>query len=460
MPPQGFIDEPLGQGFQDEPSAKTPPAPEPNSFGTFASHVWTQLDPSSLMQAIRHPIDTAKGIGAAHEAVFRKAQESYQKGDTLTAARHFVDYLVPFIGPVMDQAADRAQQGQYAASVGDAVGLGLGLFGPKALAENVPTLRSSIADRLAQKAQTAATDKAVNVMTPKVGPNKIRFGNMAETVAPDVLRQTASVTKGGLSNEIGMKLDTAHAALDAAYDAIPNTKMYPTSAIVKAIDRAIAKQQVSGIGGSVSPATRADRIAALTQAKQEVQALGSLANADNLRALKGAWGEGAKQAFTPAIAADAFKLKNAGAGWADANAALTEYLVSQHNELKGLNADVSLWRKASDVMQAAEEAERVRPEVMRTILARGAGAAVGGSRAGAEGAAVGALIGPLVEKAINATGPARKLMIARALQNLADGLGSGSKAKIQQAVSLLRPLTANVLVRPGVAQTPSSAGAQ
>ncbi len=100
----------------------------------FVSHVGQQLNPlPAIGQAVMHPIDTVKNIGAAQGALFDKAKQSYDKGDYVTAARHFVDYLLPLVGPALDKSADEMQAGQYAAGAGDAVGIGLSMFGPKAL---------------------------------------------------------------------------------------------------------------------------------------------------------------------------------------------------------------------------------------------------------------------------------------------------------------------------------------
>src|SRR5216110_3213852 len=86
------------------------PVDEPNTVGTLVRHVGAQINPitavESVSQAVQHPIDTVKAIGAAQEVPFRKAQASYEAGDYGTAARHFIDYLLPLVGPVLDKAAD------------------------------------------------------------------------------------------------------------------------------------------------------------------------------------------------------------------------------------------------------------------------------------------------------------------------------------------------------------------
>lgn len=112
---------------------------DPNTLGTFARHLGAQLNPltaiHTIASAILHPVATTKAIGAAQGALFDKAKASYDQGDYLTAARHFVDYLIPLVGPAIDQSSDLFQAGKWAAGGGDALGLGLAIFGPQKIGE-------------------------------------------------------------------------------------------------------------------------------------------------------------------------------------------------------------------------------------------------------------------------------------------------------------------------------------
>ncbi len=121
---------------------------DPNTAGTFAKHLGAQINPLSLVQmvgqAILHPIDTTKAVGKAQGALYEKAADSYAKGDYATAARHFVNYLLPLVGPGLDKSSDLFQAGHWAAGGGDALGLGLAMFGPTAL-ENVAAARYPLA---------------------------------------------------------------------------------------------------------------------------------------------------------------------------------------------------------------------------------------------------------------------------------------------------------------------------
>lgn len=80
------------------------------------------------------PTALVKGMLWAQGAVGKKMVESYQQGDYLTAARHAIDWLLPVIGPALDKAADEAQHGKPWRGAGEAIGLGLGIALPDAIA--------------------------------------------------------------------------------------------------------------------------------------------------------------------------------------------------------------------------------------------------------------------------------------------------------------------------------------
>lgn len=138
---------------------------DPNTVGTFAEHAWDQLNPLSAIHtlgtAILHPVNTAKAIGAAQGALYDKAKASYDKGDYLTAARHFVDYLIPLVGPGLDKSADEFQAKKWAAGGGDAIGLGLALLGPEAISA-ARAARATTAAKLAPAAALTPAEEASN----------------------------------------------------------------------------------------------------------------------------------------------------------------------------------------------------------------------------------------------------------------------------------------------------------
>jgi hypothetical protein len=103
-----------------------PPSPSMwEQAGTFAKEVGAQINPitavRSLGEAIMSPIATTKQIGAAQEAVYRKAQSAYQQGDYVGAAAHFINYLLPLVGPSLDVAGEKMRQGDLAGGAGQSI---------------------------------------------------------------------------------------------------------------------------------------------------------------------------------------------------------------------------------------------------------------------------------------------------------------------------------------------------
>lgn len=430
--------------------SQTVPQPQPDApsggVGTFARRVGSRLNPIAAAQAFGRmvipenaarlmgagdaeaeqygPINTLRNMGQSQQQVFEQAKRAYDAGDYGSAAIKTFFGMMPVVGPDFNQMGDAMREGRAAEALGDATGLGLSLTAPQ-IVKSVAPAAGAVRNRVVAAADRGATDRMTKAMVPTIGPNKRRFGNMAADVAPRVVRETSAVTRSGLMDQVATKLDDASATLEAAYDAVPPTQMYATAPIKSGLELAIKNLSVSG----VEPATRAARIASLRQAIKEVDGVGKVANLETLRRLRQSWDEGAKAIFTPDIAADALKTRGAGHGWADARSAVGDYIGSKHPELRPLNADVSLWIKAQDVLQAAEEIERVRPTVGRSIMARGLGAATGAAGAGVPGAITGAVVGPLVERAMANAAPAVKITLARQMARLADALRAGNQAK-------------------------------
>ncbi len=427
-----------------------------NPIVDFASHALAAVDPIAAVQAVgkalpipqalggegvvRGPVNFVKGLGAAQGALYEKAKGSYEQGDYVTAARHFIDYLLPIVGPPLDQAADRMQQGKYAQGAGDAVGLGLAMFGPELVKAGASRMAGA-APKVADRAQAGATERLAQIITPSGSSREIRqLGRQATQIAPDVLRGTSAITPGGLGAQIATRFENATDALDAAYSALPKTG-YSTQPLLNQLRAAVDRLTVKGSSGQTVSANVADRVGAIQQAIKEVQDLGPYTNTENLATLRNQWKDGAKAAFVPEVNPNYLQLRNAAKGWADAWSTLQDTLTDRHPELKPLNADYRVWKQASDVLDALTDRERVRPTVGRSIMASAAGSMVGGAAEGPLGAAVGGVVGPLVERGLaGRVGPTMKLVIARQLQSLADALRSGNTPKATQLLQTLRPM--------------------
>jgi hypothetical protein len=147
------------------PQQDQPTEPHVGAIGRGLAGFWEQVNPKALVegliQASNHPLDTAKGILDAQRAPYDKAKESFAKGDYATGARHALAYLLPIIGPALDEQSDKAQQGDVAGAIGGTLGLGAATFGPAEGAKAFTSLRDGLrAARAAEATQAAGRSTA------------------------------------------------------------------------------------------------------------------------------------------------------------------------------------------------------------------------------------------------------------------------------------------------------------
>ncbi len=165
------------------------------------------------------PVNAVRGVLAAQGVPLQKAQASYQAGDYATAARHFIDYLVPIAGPVMDRAADRAQAGHVMAGAGDALALGLSLFGPKGLqtaAETRAIPSRPVAPSPTQAAVQFGQDRGIPVDLATATDNSAIRGIQAladRSLAGTVVAKRAQAAQAAGLERVGGELaDQVHPA--------------------------------------------------------------------------------------------------------------------------------------------------------------------------------------------------------------------------------------------------------
>lgn len=437
-----------------------------NETGGEVSQAATAVASGQPFEALKHsvralPTEAATrmggqaitGLASMHMDQLRKFRDAYQQGDYLSAFGHAMAGVIPVIGPGAAAVGEEMGEG-FATGDQRKVAHAVGAGTTQVAAALIPAAARTVAQSrpAARIGQMAERDLA-RATVPHVGANKARFGNIAMENAPRMVREPemGAWSTGRFAEKVAAGHDAAAKALNTAIDAIPNTKMYATSPVVKRIDDAIRKLTPMGISGeAVEPANRAARIATLRQARDEVSKLGSNANMDTMRNLRQAWDEGAKKEFAPSIQQDWMKTRGEGKGWADARTALADYLGEREPALKPLNADYSFWRSWNDVIGAVEESELVRPNRMSKGLmmlgGTSVGAGVGGGLGGLPGAAIGgfvgeglgAIAGEVMDFAMG-SGMTARINTARSLAKLSDAIRSGNQAS---QVSAMRGLAA------------------
>lgn len=187
------------------------------------------------------------------------------------------------------------------------------------------------------------------------------------------------------------------------------------------------------LGQSVIPQSSQPRANQIRRAIAEIQSLGPAASYESLRRLRASHDKVAKTRYSPSMTDDYLSKAGEAEGAADAAAALRETMAIGEPESAAANQTYALWKKASDVLEAAEQTERATPKVLRGILSRGAGATAGAITGGGWGAVLGALIMGGVEKAA-ASGVTTKVIASRQLARIADALKAGKQAELRSAL--------------------------
>ncbi len=415
-------------------------APAASPAARFVEGAWKNLNPISAVQGLAHaalhPIDTASNILSAQGAELGKARDLVGQGRYVEAVGHAGAAALPVLGPMAAQAGERIASGDVAGGLGEATGL-IAPFGAADAAKQLgkawgvmpKTTREVVADRL----QHIASEKVADVMAPKVGANKVRFGNAAAKVAPDLLERgdVQGFSREALQGHIEGKLAEASAALDTAADARNPKQVVYTGPILSDLNAAKAKltAQTHAIGPmkageSVVPSPNAARAATIDQAIDEIKQLGPVANYEALRRIRQAYDGPASAVYNPSMTQDFLKAQGGKLGAADVTGTLREHLAKFDPQTAAANADYSLYRKASDVLTATEEIQRTRPKVGRQIIARFAGGTLGLEAAGLPGAAAGVILGPVLDQALN-SGVTTKLQTAKLLNGLSDAIRNG-----------------------------------
>ncbi len=135
LPADGWVSAGGVKPASNPAPTQTPSAPAPRSWtdsvNDFVSELFVKqpIHPIDMVtgtaQAISHPIDTLKAMGAEQQKPFDAAKEAFHKGDIAEGLRHALLYLVPIVGPQMDEATDQIQHGETAKGLGGAIGSAL-----------------------------------------------------------------------------------------------------------------------------------------------------------------------------------------------------------------------------------------------------------------------------------------------------------------------------------------------
>jgi hypothetical protein len=454
------------------------PAPEGSSVGRFASNLWDQVNPATMLkgayQAVSSPLDTLSAMGAAHAEQFGKAREAFSEGRFSEAAGHTGAGIIPILGPAAAGAAEQIASGDVAGGLGKTVGM-LAPSATKVVASGARRAlthggRNAIASRL----EAGASERVADVMSPKVGPNKTRFGNRAEDVAAPLLKSGAAKawTREGFHENVSARLAEAERGLDAAHDQRLAARTFETKPMIDALleqrkrftARAVEGSSVprgtrrrtsslvdergkpievtesvrTPIGADVVPEPNNPRVAVIDKAIDELRQLGPVARYDDIRTIRQAYDGPAKVVYNPSLTQDFLKAQGGKSGAADVTGVLREQLAKWDPETAAANADYSLYKTAEDVLEATRETERARPRVGRQIMTR-LTTTMAGSQAGPAGAVAGFVLAPVVDGALS-SGLTTKLQTADRMARLARAIRTGNVEQVNRLTTELQGL--------------------
>lgn len=473
-----------------------PAEAEGSATSRFLSNAGEMLNPVNIAKgvygAVRHPIDTATAIGQSHVDQFSKARTALNEGRMSEAFGHGLATITPVLGPVAAEAGEQIGSGDVAGGMGKAVGVLAPVGIPSAVRQVKRAASAATPASVATRAETGATSRVADVMAPKVGPNKTRFGNMADDVAPAVAKDIATEprmwTREALHGHVQTRLGEAEAALDAASDARLAARTFNTKPLIDALmerrkaltseaveaskpaqkvgERSsvildesgrpmkVATSSTERLGSDTVPSPNAARVAVIDEAVSELKRLGPVARYDPIRTMRQSYDGPAKAVYSPSMTADYMKAQGGKLGAADVTGVLRESLAKWDPPTAQANAQYSLWRKADDVLQATMEVERTRPRVGRQIIGRLTGTVLGAQTAGAPGAVAGYVFGPVVDTAA-AAGATTQLATARMLSRLATAIRQGNVQNVARISSLLKRIGTTAAAQTGRLTSPS-----
>lgn len=267
-------DSHAGENAAVKPSATATDAPSAlvaalQSLREFGGEATQGINPRNINQGLQrafwHPVQTAIDLQRAQDEVRQQAAEAFRQGDTLTGVRKGIEWLIPLMGPRLNQASDALQRGQYAKGLGataDAAGM---VVAPDVAGGILQSVRVPGATAKAASLETSAASRIADVMAPKVGANKVRFGNTARDVAPaiarDLAKDGAPWTREALQAQVADKLADARSGLDAASDARLNGQAFETKPILDALLEKRRKLTAESVEGSrVIPASQGEAV--------------------------------------------------------------------------------------------------------------------------------------------------------------------------------------------------------
>ena len=215
-----------------------PAQPEGSGVRRLVSGAAEMLNPIAVVKglygAVRHPIETGTAVMGAMGDQWSQANQARREGRVSEMVGHAAAGVLPVVGPVAAQVGQQIGAGDWAGGAGAAAGL----LAPAGVGPLVRGARRAIPigtrTAAATRLDAGAAARYADVMAPKVGANKARFGGMADKVAPSLSkdREMGALSREGLHAKVTDRLAQAEAALDAANDSRLSARTFPTQPMI------------------------------------------------------------------------------------------------------------------------------------------------------------------------------------------------------------------------------------
>lgn len=453
------------------PPAPSDPAPSAPA-AEMAAGVWSQVDPIAAIKSAASLVTdlpgTTRSVLQAQGALGQRAAQNFSQGNYAQGALTGLNYMLPLVGPQIQEIQDNLAKGDTAYGVGQSIGLPLALTAPAVIPRGARAGMGAISRTKAGQAvagglERRAAESLTDVMVPKVGGNKVRFGNKAAEAAPRLLREAdvSAWSRRGLQSKIEEQFAEAEAALDLAHNQNPALarQVFNTPQIVRELKKArqrfvaetARKKGVPPAGQDVVPQPNLGEVAAIDQVIAELETLGGdagLARYEGLRRIRESWDKPARVKYNPSMTQDLLKKQGESTGAAVSTGVLRDWLAKFSPETAKANQQYSLLRSANDVLQAAEEVERVRPSRRRAFEAAAGGATAFALTGDLVHTLTSAVLGPAIDAAVT-SGYTTQIAVARLMDQLAVAIRAGNAAQQQGVIAKLarmtgRPIPLNV----------------
>jgi len=227
-----------GDWFAQNAPAPAPVAPKSqldiltDSIVAFGKGAGSQLNPATMLQGMAdmtaHPIDTATGMLQAQADTGGRAFESVKRGDYLEGVRHAIGFLLPVVGPQIDEIGNKAQAAQtlpeFSEAMGEAAGFGVanalpGSQASKAIINRVkvPLLpKLEAANQRVRQAVDYARSRNIPVSAATATQNKAVQGAQAvvdhSPGGASVAQKAAAQHDAAMTKELGSLADRTHAS--------------------------------------------------------------------------------------------------------------------------------------------------------------------------------------------------------------------------------------------------------